>query len=253
MIQAIRERVLSRAKTAYLELFDARRRRIYFDPPVASFTFDDVPMSAFENGVPILEEFGVRGTFYVSLGIEGPPKDFIREDEVKQLYKRGHTIGCHTWSHYSLHRGSVAGLVTDARRNSKELALILGCRIDHFAYPFGEVSLRAKREMAQLYLTLRGIRRGINSGIVDLNLIRAIPMYTEVFSEKYILSVIKRTAKLRGWILFYTHGVTERPEQYDSTPRQLRSVVKFAQEEGFRILPMAEATSSFLPSEAKQI
>lgn len=252
MMRAIRQRVLSPAKAAYLELFNARRRRLFVDPPIASFTFDDVPISAFHNGVPILEDFGVRGTFYVSLGIGESPKDFIREDEVKQLYKKGHTIGCHTWSHYSLHRGSVAGLVADARRNSKELASILGCRIDHFAYPFGEVSLRAKREMAQSYLTLRGIRPGVNSGTIDLNLIRAIPIYTEVFSEKYILSVIKRAAKLRGWILFYTHGVTERPEQYDSTLRQLRSVVKFAQEEGFRIVPVAEATSSFLPCEVKE-
>ena len=34
--------------------------------PVASFTFDDFPHTAWINGAPILESFGVRGTYFVA-------------------------------------------------------------------------------------------------------------------------------------------------------------------------------------------
>src|SRR5262249_55413132 len=39
--------------------------------PLVSFTFDDVPDSAYLNGASILEECGIRGTFYIAAGTCG--------------------------------------------------------------------------------------------------------------------------------------------------------------------------------------
>ncbi len=39
--------------------------------PLVSFTFDDVPASAYVNGAAILERYGMRGTFYIAAGIGG--------------------------------------------------------------------------------------------------------------------------------------------------------------------------------------
>ncbi len=44
----------------------------------------------------------------------------------------------------------------------------------------------------------------------------------------------------KGRVVFYTLGVTERPGKYVSTPDQLKSLVKIAQQAGFRILSFAE-------------
>ncbi len=239
----IKQSLLANAKSGFLELFNSRRQRICFDPPIVSLTFDDVPISAYENGRKILEDAEVRGTFYVSLGIKGASNDYIREDETRLLYSRGHTIGCHTSSHYSLKAGSAAGMMIDSKKNRTELESILGCKIDHFSYPFGEVSLGAKRVLSPSYMTLRGIRRGINWGTVDLNLLRAIPIYAETFSEKSLRDILKAAVKLKGWIVFYTHGVTDAPERFDATPYQLRSVLEIAQQEGFRIQTMDEVAA----------
>ena len=43
--------------------------------PIVSFTFDDAPPSAATNGAAILEEFGLRGTFYLSGGWLGGDSD----------------------------------------------------------------------------------------------------------------------------------------------------------------------------------
>src|SRR5262245_55669942 len=45
--------------------------RMRNDRPLVSFTFDDVPDSAYTNGARILEDFGARGTFYVAAGTCG--------------------------------------------------------------------------------------------------------------------------------------------------------------------------------------
>jgi peptidoglycan/xylan/chitin deacetylase (PgdA/CDA1 family) len=42
---------------------------------VVSFTFDDVPASAASEGAPILEAFGIRGTYYLCGGLLGGQGD----------------------------------------------------------------------------------------------------------------------------------------------------------------------------------
>lgn len=73
--------------------------------PVVSFTFDDVPESAYENGAAILDEFGIQGTFYIAAGTCGAMDTYWRvigRNQVSDLYRRGHEIGCHTFSHQAV-------------------------------------------------------------------------------------------------------------------------------------------------------
>src|SRR5256885_10495770 len=70
--------------------------------PVVSFTFDDFPTSALRAGGAILEQFGVRGTYYASFGLvgtTGPTGRIFAIADVKPLLERGHEIGCHTFNH----------------------------------------------------------------------------------------------------------------------------------------------------------
>ena len=68
--------------------------------PLVSFTFDDVPASAYTNGAAILEDHGLRGTFYIASGTLGETDTdwrVIDRDQVRALHDRGHEIGCHTF------------------------------------------------------------------------------------------------------------------------------------------------------------
>ena len=48
--------------------------------PLVSFTFDDVPASAYINGAAILEQHDMRGTFYIAAGICGTMDDALARD-----------------------------------------------------------------------------------------------------------------------------------------------------------------------------
>src|SRR5262245_28818589 len=68
--------------------------------PLLSLTFDDVPDSAYCNGAAILQERGIRGTFYVAAGTCGTRDTdwrVIERDQVRALHAEGHEIGCHTF------------------------------------------------------------------------------------------------------------------------------------------------------------
>src|SRR3984885_15571690 len=66
--------------------------------PTVTFTFDDVPVSACELGVGILESYGVRGTFYVAgrgcgrTSPDGPACASI--GQLRPIWGDGPRIGC---------------------------------------------------------------------------------------------------------------------------------------------------------------
>src|ERR1700729_1099960 len=59
---------LSRKLAHYVATKRARMRN---ERPLVSFTFDDIPETAFTHGARILEDRGARGTFYVAGGLCG--------------------------------------------------------------------------------------------------------------------------------------------------------------------------------------
>ena len=76
--------------------------RLRNSTPMVSFTFDDLPKSAVTTGAQMLEAHGARGTFYVSgslVGADAPDWVAGDADDVVALHRRGHDIGCHTFSH----------------------------------------------------------------------------------------------------------------------------------------------------------
>jgi peptidoglycan/xylan/chitin deacetylase (PgdA/CDA1 family) len=218
----------TRGRSLIYERLFSRRMRVQLERPIYSFTFDDVPESAMRNGVPVLESVGAFGTFYVSakLGEKEGRGRFLSLAGVAALHRGGHHIACHTYSHYELAEGSAREMMWDAQKNRLILSEALGGDpIDHFSYPFGMVTLRAKRLLRAAYKTLRGNRSGINYGVVDLTCLRSAKLYSRVLDRKHISRMISANTKVGGWLIFYTHGVEKEPGVWDISTDDLRWVV----------------------------
>lgn len=225
-------RITKLAKRAATESLARRSVFVRLPRPAVSLTFDDVPRSAVSCGLPILERFGAKATFYVSLGMfEQEPEAFIGRDEVVLLEHKGHEIACHTYSHYRLSEGSAAGLRQDAERNR---ALLLKTTKEkfprNFSFPFGEISFEAKRKLAPLYASLRGTCNGVNAGRVDLNCLRANAFSREARDDAGARSLIREARRYGGWVIFYLHGVSEEFD-CDCPPSGLESLLRTCVEE----------------------
>src|ERR1700730_3745111 len=113
-----------------------------------SLTFDDARESQLDQGLPILNRYGVRATFYVL-----PWRVRKRLREWHDVAAAGHEIGNHTSTHpvpanhdFSRTSGtmedfSVRRIAADIRRANKEIAALLGIRAATFAYPYGETAV----------------------------------------------------------------------------------------------------------------
>ena len=218
------KRTMSELKARYLSCRTAGSVPLYLEQPVFTVTFDDVPHSALKNGPSILENYGVRATWYFSHSFLG--QDF-GTDDIRMLVEHGHDIQCHSYSHYQLSHGSAQGLYQDARKNRAFLKenIIPEHSIEHFSYPFGEVSVSAKRLLLRDYKTLRSVYPGVNIGRVDLGLLRANPIYLSTFNPNNFSKLVALAVENNGWLILYTHGVDVSPDRWSCTPELLESAI----------------------------
>jgi peptidoglycan/xylan/chitin deacetylase (PgdA/CDA1 family) len=216
--------------------------------PLVSFTFDDVPDSAYINGATVLENNGVRGTFYIASGTLGSADAHWRvidREQVRALHDQGHEIGCHTFSHVPVERLSARALVEECRRNRESLLdLCPDIRLTNFCYPYGRASLTRKRELERQFDTCRGIYEGINAGRIDLGMLRVIELYDPTLTPEKLQNVLRETRERNGWLIFYTHDVATPPSWIGCSPRLLQSVVAAVQAEGLQCLTVRDALTA---------
>ncbi len=109
-----------------------------------SLTFDDARLSQIDKGIPILDKYNVKGTFYLS-----PGAMLERVDGWKQAINNGHDIGNHSlvhpctgnfeWSREkALERYTLMSMGTELDSANKIIEKHLGSRPVSFAYPCGQ-------------------------------------------------------------------------------------------------------------------
>jgi len=213
--------------------------------PMVSFTFDDVPKSAATLGAAILERHGALGTFYVigsQVGTSSPLWDMVDEDDVVALHRGGHEIACHTFSHKRACDLDAGTLSAEIARNQQYLrSLDSSIRIENFAYPFGYGSFVRKRQLKAVFKSCRSIVPGVNSGTVDLQFLRAMPLIDRRIDRDGIERAFDQAQTANGWLIFYTHDVADEPSPYGCSPALLNEALEAASRRKIPILNMAEA------------
>lgn len=213
--------------------------------PMVSFTFDDLPKSAATTGADLLEAAGARGTFYVSGDLVGgatPEWTAGDADDVLSLHRRGHQIGCHTFSHRRACDLDDAAMAREIAQNRAYFrALDPSIAIDTFAYPFGYGSFARKHRLRTEFETCRSIVQGINAGSVDLQFLRAMPLIDREMDRDGIERAFDEAQTNNGWLIFYGHDVSDRPSPFGCSPALLAQALHAARRRGIPTLTMAEA------------
>lgn len=213
--------------------------------PMVSFTFDDLPKSAVTTGAALLEAHGARGTFYVSGGLVGvgtPEWAAGEASDVLALHRRGHEIGCHTYSHQRACDLDDASLADEIARNRRYFrTLDPSIDIQTFAYPFGYGSFARKPLLRSEFQTCRSIVPGVNSGSVDLQFLRALPLIDRDTNRERIERAFDEAQSNNGWLIFYGHDVALRPSPYGCSPELMAYALEAASRRKIPALTMAEA------------
>lgn len=222
--------------------------------PIATITFDDFPHSAWTAGGPVLEKYGVRGTYFVSAAFSpenmhrSPPVGLIEGiryydlEDIVAAYTQGHEIGCHTFDHKNAPLQTNAELYQSIQSNASFIKDVLGDVImTSFAFPQGQANIRTKRFMSRHFAACRGTRPGINAGLFDLSLLRCVDMEPGTLQKHTVRQLIDDSKSRNGWIIFNAHDVSAEPSRWGCTPELMESVVSDLANNGIEILTMKNA------------
>jgi peptidoglycan/xylan/chitin deacetylase (PgdA/CDA1 family) len=237
--------LIDRALNRAIVRFGGPRRVVATDTPLVSFTFDDVPDSALDQGAAVLERHGVRGTFYIAGGIAGtvePARRLISAEGCRALDARGHEVGCHTFSHRRLRDIPGRELAADLDRNAAFLAEAGVARPPrNFAFPYNSAWPPARAEFRRRYRSCRAGGEGINRGAVDPLMLKGYEIRQPEAEARLLTRQIDAVAEEPGWLVFFSHDVSPSPTPYGCTPETLDLLVGHALARGCTVLTVDAA------------
>lgn len=222
-----------------------KSQAIATDVPIVTFTFDDVPDTALTNGAAILERYGALGTFYLSgslMGTKETYRNIIDAQGARELARRGHEIGCHTYAHRKAWKLSPGGLRRDIEKNGAMLAREqIVDRAENFAFPYNAMSPLARAMLRRRFRSCRAANEGINRNAMDPIALQAVEIRQPEDHARSLTRWIDDVAQTPGWLIFFTHDIADFPTPYGCKPETLERLVSHAVAKGCQILPVCAA------------
>src|SRR5436305_18693 len=133
-------------------------------------------------------------------------------------------------------------MTAEIERNRRYLtALDPSIKLENFAYPYGLGSISRKAQLSKIFQSTRSILPGINSGIVDLQYLRATPLIEQQIDGAGLERAYDEAVAKNGWLIFYSHDVATEPSCYGCSPSFLRRALEAASRRNIAVLSVAEA------------
>ena len=231
-----------------------------------SLTFDDGRASQVTDGVPVLDAFGVKVTFYAQ------PENLLEELELWQkAVASGHEFGNHTighpctgnfaWVRYDdvvLESYDIDRMRAEVLQANDEIEALLGVRPVSFAYPCGQTYVGRGTNtksyvplIAELFQTgRRWLDETTNAPAhFDPAQVMAMRMDGEDFST--IRRFIERTKRNENWLVLAGHGIGDST-RWGTNLGMLRELLAYVQEpdNGVWIAPVSEVASFIAKEQA---
>ena len=204
-----------------------------------SLTFDDACASQITTGIPVLDNHGVKATFYVNTwGVEG------HEDDWKKAIARGHEIGNHSLTHpcsvnYAFSRKNALEDYTLERMEKDILDASAGIEKDlrvrpkTFAYPCGQMFV-GRGANCQSYVPLVAKHfiagRGSHSGTVNepmrSDLARLAAIDIDAGGLPRLKELVDLAVASGGWLILFGHEITPKA-QGGLSVRTLESLCRY--------------------------
>lgn len=243
-------RVQNRFRRDAARLLSRRMARFSLDVPVISFTFDDFPSSALHVAGAILRQYGIRGTYYVSLGLmeqQIPAGRAFSADDLQRLVAEGHELGCHTFAHCHAWETCPSDFEKSIVQNRRALEeLMPGMVMRTLSYPISCPRPQTKRVAAKYFSCSRGGGQRHNVGQVDLDNLAAFFLEQSRDNPDAIKALIDHNIHDRGWLIFATHDVCPAPSRFGCTPAFFEDIVRFCANSGARIASIGESFNAIL-------
>lgn len=206
-----------------------------------SLSFDDARASQVDAGTALLDQYGVKGTFYVV-----PNSVKQRLEGWKKAVASGHEIGNHSYNHpctgnfpwsrqKALENYTLKKMKKELMMANDEIEDLLGVKSEVFAYPCGQTYIGRDENtksyvpvVSKLFLSGRGwLDEGPNAPqFCDLAQLTGMEMDGKDFDQ--ILPLIENARKSGAWLVLAGHEMGALGNQ-TTRLSMLKQLIEYAQ------------------------
>ncbi|MCK5438705.1 MAG: polysaccharide deacetylase family protein [Gemmatimonadetes bacterium] len=200
----LRSRLARLVKKGYrsIDLLDAVQHLRIGNPlpsKAVVITIDDGYESVYREAFPILQEYAMTATVFVTTGepvgrdrsdrlppVEGQP--MVSWSELSEMVAAGFSIGAHTLTHPDLTRLPASSAKAEIVGAKAILEDRLGVGVRSFAYPHGKYDPRTRELAAEHYSCACSDRLGLLTRGSDLYALERVEMY--YFSRPWVFNLL---------------------------------------------------------------
>ncbi|MBX4201859.1 polysaccharide deacetylase family protein [Candidatus Saccharibacteria bacterium] len=212
--------------------------------PIVSLTFDDGYSSFFNNGLPLLNKYGMKSTDYIvtsSLGQDA----YMTSTQVKQLYVNGQDVQSHTVSHPDLVTLSAKNLDLELKNSQAYLQNLLGVPVSGLATPYGSANSQVITNAAQYYSYVRGVEAGYNAknNFNPYNIL--VQNIKSTTTTAQVQQWVQQAIATNTWLVLVYHQVAPNlnpsTDPYNTYPADLDSELSYIKSTGVTVETMQQA------------
>lgn len=193
-------------------------------------TFDDGPSSYTNRILDILDDYGVKATFFV-VG----KTDEDSRIAMKRIVNEGHTIGLHSFTHkYSELYASKEAFAADFEKIRKYVYDVTGIDSKYYRFPGGSSNSVSATDMSELIKFLNEK----NMTYFDWNVANGDETSNDYTVEELIENVMNDVVKYKTSVVLM-HEAADKGRTVESLPR----LIELLQQKGALILPISRDTT----------
>ena len=248
---------------------EIRITRWYGDAPAAcSLTFDDGTLDHYQTAYPILQEYDIKGTFFLMAASRdegwwndyGQMRRLLSWDQAAEMGRTGHEIGSHSLNHGDIRavngqKDEAEILALEFYGSILEIKKKTGITARTFAWPYWRYSPRGADVVLSPFIAARtgSIYPSKITDQSDDELIRprlpgAVPSYALLPNQKISewLSLGDEIYNRGGWLTLCLHGVRKPgiPEEslgWEPLPEEVfRSIIDYLKSKEIWTAPFGE-------------
>lgn len=219
-----------------------------FDKGYVSLTFDDGWISHYTNVLPMLNQAGFKGSFYIITGeMLNPdagdledPSSYADLSQVRALQQAGHEISSHTRSHPFLTQLTRNQAIDEIQGSRTDLLTRNFTPVETFAYTYGEYNdsvIGITRDAG--FVGARSVEDGFNVKTTDPYVLKVqnVLNTTTAAQIKQWIDIAERD---KTWLVLVFHQVIDNPGTYDTSPSVLQDIVNYLKTKNASVITTRE-------------
>jgi len=211
-----------------------------FNRGIVSLTFDDSLVSHYQPTLPLMQQYGMKGTFYITTETIDQAWG-MSSGQILAHVAAGNEIGGHTISHAHLTTLASGALHNELSTSKTVLESLIGSPVTSFASPYGEYSTTTVNAIKNYYQSHRSTDDGFNSkdgfdpyNIVVQNITVGLPLST-------IKGWIDKAKTDKTWLVLVYHDIMDNGDLYSATPADFEAILAYLQSTGVSVQTLSDA------------